>query len=336
MNNLDGAVGRPCLIGGAGFIGRSLVQRLRADGRALRLVDVAKPAALAPDVEFRQTDVRNYDELLEAMRGCDAVINLAAVHRDDVRPISLYTEVNVRGAQNICRAAEALQIRNIVFTSSVAIYGFQEGEPNEDSPAQPFNPYGQTKWEAERVFRAWQSKESLARRLVIVRPTVVFGPENRGNVYSLIAQLASGLFVMVGNGQNRKSMAFVENVSAFIAHVATAKTDEAGVSVYNYVDKPDFNMNELLAVVRQALGKGKPSRLRLPYSLGLAIGAVFDAVARLTGRTFPISKIRVQKFCASTVFRADRLKETSFVPPFDLRAGLMETIAREFKGKAPD
>jgi nucleoside-diphosphate-sugar epimerase len=325
------AAGHICLIGGSGFIGSSLIKRLQAAGRTVRIVDIVPPKALPAEIEFRRADVRNYDELLDAMRGSSLIINLAAVHRDDVRPLSLYDEVNVGGATNICQAAEALNIRCIVFTSSVAIYGFQEGEPNEDSPAQPFNPYGQTKWEAEGVFRAWQGKEPSARRLTIVRPTVVFGPENRGNVYSLIAQLASGVFVKVGNGQNRKSMAFVENVAAFIGHVAECPPGSSGVSVYNYCDKPDFNMNELLAVVRQALGKGKPSSFRLPYGLGLAIGAAFDSVASLTGRTFPISKIRVQKFCANTVFKADHLRETGFVPPYDLREGLMETIAHEFK-----
>lgn len=333
MSTLDSTADHVCLIGGAGFIGRSLIEHLRAAGRTVRVVDIATPKKLPDGVGFFRADVRNYGELLEAVRGCSSIINLAAVHRDDVRPISLYGEVNVGGADNICRAAEALQIRCIVFTSSVAIYGFQEGEPNENSAAQPFNPYGQTKWEAEGVFRNWQEKDP-ARRLVIVRPTVVFGPENRGNVYSLIAQLASGLFVMVGDGKNRKSMAFVENVAAFIAHVADCGPGSSGVSVYNYCDKPDFNMNELLAVVRQALGKGKPGHFRLPYSLGLAIGAVFDTIARWTGKTFPISQIRVQKFCANTVFNADRLRETGFAPPYDLREGLMETIAREFKGKS--
>ncbi|MEJ1968837.1 MAG: NAD-dependent epimerase/dehydratase family protein [Rhizomicrobium sp.] len=263
---------------------------------------------------------------LDHQSGCGSPRRTSVPSRSMARSMS-------GGADNICRAAEALQIRCIVFTSSVAIYGFQEGEPNENSAAQPFNPYGQTKWEAEGVFRNWQEKDP-ARRLVIVRPTVVFGPENRGNVYSLIAQLASGLFVMVGDGKNRKSMAFVENVAAFIAHVADCGPGSSGVSVYNYCDKPDFNMNELLAVVRQALGKGKPGHFRLPYSLGLAIGAVFDTIARWTGKTFPISQIRVQKFCANTVFNADRLRETGFAPPYDLREGLMETIAREFKGKS--
>src|SRR5690606_16739375 len=116
--------------------------------------------------------------LTRALRGHDLVINLAAAHRDDIRPISIYHDVNVQGAQNVCDAAEACGIDRILFTSSVAIYGLQEGVPDEDAPADPFNPYGQTKWEAEKAYDAWFLKAPQHRQLLIVRPTVVFGPGN--------------------------------------------------------------------------------------------------------------------------------------------------------------
>jgi hypothetical protein len=89
-------------------------------------------------------------------------------------------------------------------------------------------------------------------------------------------------------------------------------------------------MNDLLVVVRKALGKSAGLPVSLPYALGLMAGSMFDAIARISGRTFPISRVRVEKFCATTVFRADRLRETGFSPPFDLSQGLLETIRTEF------
>ena len=59
----------------------------------------------------------------------------------------------------------------------------------------------------------------MVRSLVVVRPTVVFGEGNRGNVYQLIHQIISGRFVMVGSGKNRKSIAYVGNLSAFLVRV---------------------------------------------------------------------------------------------------------------------
>jgi nucleoside-diphosphate-sugar epimerase len=316
------------LIGGSGFIGSTLAPLLKAAGYKVRILDITEPAGAAHD-EFALADVRDLGQLSAALDHCDLIVNLAAAHRDDVRPVSLYTEVNVRGAQNVCDAAAQHGIDTIIFTSSVAIYGLQEGEPDESTPAKPFNPYGSTKWAAETVYRDWQSAVPRTRILQIVRPTVVFGPGNRGNVYNLIAQLASGFFVMVGNGKNRKSMAYVGNVAAFLSYIVGV-ANTPGVSVYNYCDKPDFTMNELLATVRKALGKSGNIRLRIPYPLGMSIGFAFDLIARLTGRGFPISQVRVEKFCASTVFRADRLRETGFTPPFDLTRGLQDTIKAEF------
>ena len=78
------------------------------------------------------------------------------------------------------------------------------------------------------------------RSLVIVRPTVVFGEGNRGNVYNLLRQIASRRFLMFGDGRNKKSMAYVENVAAFIEYSLSFKK---GVHIYNYIDKPDFDMN---------------------------------------------------------------------------------------------
>jgi nucleoside-diphosphate-sugar epimerase len=103
--------------------------------------------------------------------------------------------------------AEEKGIKTIVFTSSVAIYGFAPLGTDESGEINYFNDYGRTKYEAELVYKAWYEKDPENRKLVIVRPTVVFDEQNRGNVYNLLRQIASGKFMMIGNGENRKSMA---------------------------------------------------------------------------------------------------------------------------------
>jgi nucleoside-diphosphate-sugar epimerase len=101
---------------------------------------------------------------------------------------------------------------------------------------------------------------------------------------------------MVGNGLNRKSMAYVGNVAAFLEYSLDFKP---GVHVYNYIDKPDFTMNTLVEHVNALLGKSADIKFRLPFSLGLLIGSCFDMVAKITGKKFPISAIRVKKFCVN-------------------------------------
>jgi GlcNAc-P-P-Und epimerase len=311
------------IIGGSGFIGTRLATRFNDKGLLFQILDKA-PSSCFPD-DYRWADVRDVGSLREQISG-GPVINLAAEHRDDVRPLSLYQDVNVEGARNVCQVAREKGVRTIVFTSTVAVYGFAPANTDERGEINPFNAYGRTKWDAEQVYREWHAEDPENRTLVIVRPTVVFGERNRGNVYYLLRQIASGRFVMVGSGRNVKSMAYVENIAAFLEFNMSLGP---GCHVYNYVDKPDFEMNALVATVRERLGAGKHVGLRLPYAVGLAAGYAFDLAAWGTRRSFPVSSIRVRKFCATTQF-ATSVKETGFVAPVSLEVGLQRTVQYEF------
>jgi nucleoside-diphosphate-sugar epimerase len=271
-------------------------------------------------------DVRSLDTLQQSIPENSALINLAAEHRDDVRPLSLYDEVNVGGAINLCKVAREKNVRTVVFTSTVAVYGFAPIGTDESGKISPFNDYGRTKYEAERIFKGWQAEAPEERTLVIIRPTVVFGEQNRGNVYNLLRQIASGNFVMVGHGENRKSIAYVENVAAFIEYSMRFKP---GVHIYNYADKPDFTMNSLVTNVNRILGRSEKIGFRLPFFVGFLIGKGFDLVAAMTGRRFAISSIRVKKFCANSVYDT-AIDKTGFVRPVPLEQAISQTVRHEF------
>jgi len=315
---------RIVVIGGSGFIGTRLVAELAAAGHDVVIADKVRSRAY-PALSVA-CDVRDLDAVKRVVTGRDVIYNLAAEHADDVQPIELYDQVNVDGARMVCRAAAEEGVSRIIFTSSVAIYGFADGELHEESPARPFNDYGRTKLEAERVYDAWYG-EAAGRTLVVMRPTVVFGEGNRGNVFNLIRQLASGVFVMIGDGANRKSMAYVENVSACLTWALGLP---AGRHVFNYADKPDFDMNALVRTVRTALGKSPKPWLRVPLGLGLAGGKMFDVAAAISRKRLPISAVRVRKFTASTVISSDRVRAMGFIPPHALDEGLRRTLAVEF------
>ena len=270
-------------------------------------------------------DVTNI-ESLNSIKNSDIIINLAAVHRDDIRPISIYDDINVTGAQNICNVAEKYDIKKIIFTSSVAIYGFAPLNTDEDGKPNYFNDYGRTKYLAEQVFKEWQLKDKDNRSLVIVRPTVIFGEGNRGNVYNLLNQIASKKFLMFGDGKNIKSMAYVENVCAFLEYSLRLQT---GTHIYNYIDKPDLNMNDLVSISRKKLFNKKGVGLRLPRFLGVLIGNIFDLLSFLLRRSLPISSIRVKKFMSNSQFNSS-ISKTSFQPPVELSTGLQKTLNYEF------
>jgi len=316
------------VIGGSGFVGTNLCRALALKQQDFEILDI-KMSREFPD-KCKIADVRDLSSLSSSITG-DVVINLAAVHRDDVRDKSEYQRTNVDGAENVAAACEELGINKIVFTSSVAVYGFAEPGTDEGGKINPFNEYGRTKFEAEEKLRAWHLKGD--RELIIVRPTVIFGEGNRGNVYNLLNQIASGKFMMVGSGQNKKSMAYVGNIVAFLQ--MTLET-ELHYGVFNYVDTPDLTMNELVLQVRDRLHNKSGLGPRLPFWLGLVLGYLADGVARVSGKNLPVSSLRIRKFTASTEFATAKSSLDGFVAPYSLQDGISKTLLSEFIAPDPN
>jgi GlcNAc-P-P-Und epimerase len=310
--------------GGSGFIGTNLVNDLLKEGHNVTIYDKLKSDTY-PDLCI-VADIRDREKLTHSLRGVDAVFHLAAEHRDDVHPTSLYYEVNGGGAENIVYALNNNDVNRLIFTSTVAVYGLNSGSPNENSPIKPFNDYGKSKYKAETIFNKWADSDNK-NCLITVRPTVIFGEKNRGNVYNLLHQLSSGKFIKVGKGINKKSMAYVLNLSRFLT---TLLKSEPGQFLYNYADKPDLSMNELIDVFYNTIGTNPKINFQVPYALGLMGGYCYDILAKITGKTYSISSIRIKKFCADTVINADKLQKTGFVPSFTLSEGLSRMIKKEF------
>lgn len=316
------------IIGGSGFVGTQLIDLLKKTTYIEILNIDKKQSARHPDVT-EIGDVLDKAGLQLLLVGVDAVVLLAAEHRDDIAPSSLYYDVNVGGMKNILFAMEANGIKRIVFTSSVAVYGLNKDNPDESTTVDPFNHYGKSKWQAEQVLQKWYA-DHLDWNIHVLRPTVIFGEGNRGNVYNLLRQIASGKFMMIGKGNNQKSMSYIGNIVAFIYFLLKNKRE--GYAVYNYVDKPDLTTNDLVQHTGNVLGKRIPA-LRIPFWIGMLGGYGFDILAWATRKTWSISSVRVKKFCAVTQFDSSKAMASDFVPPYTMEEGLQRTLKAEF-GKA--
>lgn len=312
------------LIGGSGFVGTRLIDLLQQDSNEILNIDKNQSHFFSKITTIG--DVRDREQLTKLLKDIDVVVLLAAEHRDDVTPITKYYDVNVAGMQNTLAAMKANHIKRIIFTSSVAVYGLNKENPNEEYPKDPFNHYGKSKWMAEMELEKWY-KEHPDWNINILRPTVIFGERNRGNVYNLLKQISTGKFAMVGKGENRKSMAYVGNIVAFIKFLIDQKT--IGYNVYNYIDKPDFTMNELVDHVSKVLKKHIPAT-HFPYWLGMAGGYCFDVLAWMIRKKMTVSSVRVKKFCATTQFDASKVNSSGFKAPYTLGEGLAKTLEFEF------
>jgi len=310
--------------GGSGFIGTHLVGELLKAKHSITIFDKNNSCKYPELVTIG--DVRNKDELIKIAAGHNVIYHLAAAHADDVRPVSLYYEVNVGGAKNLIDAADNAGINKIIFTSSVAVYPLNAGQPDEDMKVAPFNKYGKSKYAAEQVFTEWAARNN-EHSLTIVRPCVIFGEENRGNVYNLLSQISKKNFIMVGHGQNKKSMAYVGNIAAFLKSCLSTGPE---CKLVNFADKPDLTTGQIVAIAGNAFGGNGSTTFHIPYMIGLCAGYAFDLIAWFSGKSFPVSSIRIKKFCADTTISTNRLLETGFKSPCTLKQALEQTIKAEF------
>ncbi len=309
------------VIGGSGFVGTNLISFIGED----KCLNFDKNPSKKFNKITKLCDIRDLRNVT-FNKNVETVILLAAEHKDNVSPVDLYYNVNVEGTKNVLDKMDQHNIKKLIFTSSVAVYGLNKKNPNEEFNKDPFNHYGKSKYEAEKVIIDWYNKNPIEKSVNIIRPTVIFGKNNRGNVYNLFRQLVSGRFIMIGNGLNKKSMAYIENITSFIYYIA--KKSEIGCNIYNYADKPDLNMNELIGVIKKHLNL-TVFNIKIPYSAGLFISYLFDIMSFLTKKKFSISSVRIKKFCATTQFDSAKMY-SEFKPPYTLEEGLSKTLKEEF------
>jgi nucleoside-diphosphate-sugar epimerase len=308
------------VIGHAGFIGRELADALVRGGHEVRGMDTrapAEPVAYASKIG----DIRNKGDIVDAARGVDLIVNLAAEHRDFGITTEAYFAVNDVGTDNVAQAAAELGIDRVFFFSSVAVYG-PGTRQTEDTPVAPTVAYGASKVAGEARMTAWAAKDPR-RQAVILRPTVVFGPRNYGNMYNLIRTIAARRFVMVGDGSSSKSVAYVTNVVD--ATLFLLDRMAPGVAVYNYCDYPQRTSRELIGEICKGLGR-RPPRLRLPLEPILGAARVLDLIGARTGYDFPITANRIRKLNTSTAIAADKIRDLGFRQRTSIEDGLRQTL----------
>jgi GlcNAc-P-P-Und epimerase len=307
------------LIGGSGFIGSYLATKLQQYKLSFKILD-KKINSKFVDLTKR-VDITDKRSLIEHIPLNATIINLAAVHRDDEK-IKEYYLVNVQGAKNICEVSKINNCKNIIFFSSVAVYGKARPFADELTSLKPYNHYGKSKKAAEEIYINWMN-EADDNQLTIIRPTVVFGKYNRGNVHNLISQIYKGPFFMIGNGKNIKSLAYVENLVEFTLYLLTNKKK---YSLHNYVDEPQISLKELIIFIREQFGI-KTKLIYIPYMIVFLIASVFDFFSKILNRKFKISKVRVQKFIVESSYVANLF---GYKPKYTLKEALKKTISEEF------
>ena len=317
------------IFGGTGFIGTHTAQRLLQDPDVERVVvvDIGPPrtepytaalqAALASGkAQFVRHDIRQ-PVPLDKLPKADLIFNFAAVHPNRATSPREYYETNLQGATNVCDYATAVDCRHIVFTSSISPYGPSEDAKHEGTLPVPETPYGGSKLVAEEMHKAWQ-KTLPGRKLLIVRPGVVFGPGESGNVTRLVHSLVKGYFVYMGNKDTRKAGGYVKELSnVFLFGIDYQNKSSEGVTLLNFSVEPTPELSQYVDAIRK-VGGIKRTPLSISRNLLLGISYPIDIVASIFGIKQPISPTRIRKLYRSTNIEPRRLQELGYAYQYTL------------------
>ncbi|MTI88124.1 MAG: NAD(P)-dependent oxidoreductase [Balneolaceae bacterium] len=306
---------RILMTGGSGFIGHHFHEEFHE--RSIINYDIQPPFE-EKESEFVQGSILEKDKLNEALKEVDIVLHLAATHFDFQEN---YFKTNVDGTANLLEKMSENNIKKLVFYSSVAVYGELNDGITEEVIPVPNIPYGESKFQAEKLVEQWCEKDS-ERSALIIRPAVVYGPYNFGNVFNLIKQIDSGFFLNIGDGQNVKSIVYVKNLVNYTLELM--KEMLPGVKIYNGVDRPNYGIFDLTSIIANKLNKKVP--YRLPLFIAKTLALPFDLLSAVTGKDVIITRKRIDKFCSSTHFIPENLKKEGIKQDVSTEKGIEETI----------
>jgi UDP-glucose 4-epimerase len=257
---------RVLVTGGAGFIGSNLVDELLARGHAVRVLDNFSSghrhnlARFEGDVELIEGDLRSYERVHHAVRGCEVVFHqgaLPSVPRSVQDPITT-SEINVGGTLNVLLNARDEGVRRLVFASSSSIYGDAPGFPRRESAApMPLAPYPVSKLAAEQYCRVFAAVYGL--ETVSLRYFNVFGRnQDPASQYSaVIPRFVSAMRegrspTIYGTGRQSRDFTHVDNVVA--ANLLAMDAPNATGGVFNIGSGTSHSLNELVELVNRLLG----------------------------------------------------------------------------------
>lgn len=315
------------VFGGAGYIGSFLIEKLveRNIFDKIYVYDLITSPFIeklkdVQNIEYLFGDVRKIIEIhIDEVIDMDSswIYNLAAIHREPGHSYHEYFDTNVPGAENINDFARRVEIKNILFTSSIAPYGRSLEQRDENSNLYPETAYGISKGMAEKIHQLWL-KEDSRRRLVIVRPSVIFGPKDPGNVYRMIKSLKKGTFILPNGGEVVKGYGYVYGLVESILFTMI-KSDP--LIIYNYAENPVVPLKEMVTIVKEEMGYKKLT-LKLSVKILSIIAFFVQFLFKIIGKKSDIHPVRVKKAGFPTNIKPQYLIDEGFEFKYDFKNAL--------------
>jgi nucleoside-diphosphate-sugar epimerase len=322
---------RNCIIfGGAGFIGSHFAQHL-IDLDLFDHVYLADINPMRPFYNFDQTkihyvhvDVRNKIDQSLLPKSVMLIANFAAVHREPGHENDEYYETNLYGAENVCAFADKVGCKKIIFTSSIAPYGPSETPKDERSLTAPTTAYGGSKLAAEKIHQIWRMSDANANQLVIVRPGVVFGPGEGGNVTRLIKAVTHRYFFYMANKDTRKAGVYVKELCNAMWWVLQAQTKtKEKFSLFNMTMSPAPSIKNYVDTVCE-VSNFKRYVPSVPYFFLLMMAYLIEVITKPLGIKNSFSPVRIKKLVNSNNIVPNYLVKNNYPYLFSLKTAFAD------------
>jgi nucleoside-diphosphate-sugar epimerase len=313
---------RVLVTGATGFVGSHLAERLMREGARVRVL-VRDPRklinSLRDQVEVVRGDLLQPDCFSAATTDCDVVFHVAAWLGTPNRP-EIAHAVNVTATRQLAEAARANGVRRFINTSSVAVYGpVAAGTIDETQPHWSVYAYAETKSLGERAALE-TATETFG--VTVLRPAMVYGP--RGDSWTTLpVKLAQrGLPLLIGGGRGLSHPVYVENL--IDAYLLAATRVEAIGEAFTICDC-DVPWREFYG--RYAKMAGRPAR-SVPVAIAMVAALAPEGVARLTHRTFTISRAVLSFSTSQCRYSTDKARRLlGWEPSVSFDEGLRRTEA---------
>mgnify|MGYP000798479936 CR=1 FL=1 len=315
------------IFGGSGFIGTHLIHLLKQKYPEANIydLDIVMPGeeGVVPGVVeknegvvYERIDVRKTIEYEMETTSDDVVFNLAAIHRTPGHEDIEYFETNIRGAENVTKWCEGHGIKKVVFTSSIAPYGAAEELKKEDTLPTPNTPYGISKLVAEKIHEKW--KEKNKGQLIIVRPGIVYGKGEHGNMTRLYAGINKHYFFYTRKDTIKACIYVKELVSFFIWALENNKE-----GIWNCTFEPAYNIEQICEAMKSATGMKR----FIPSVPGKLLLIVASIIGPFGGKVVGIHPARVKKLMISTNICGEKLRESGYTFHWTLEESFADWFA---------
>lgn len=303
--------------GASGMVGRALVSRLLIEGYPVVAGVYPGTASVFDDIQSPSLSIKEFDINLcdweSLLDGVTDVIHLAAmvhVHKKSEQDWEKFYQTNVTATEELCRALLTKHVRRFVFLSTVGIYGdYPVTDENGELKINPVNMYSKSKLLAEEaISRILDDQVSW----VILRPVMIYGPGDRGNMGRMINAIKANKFVIPGSGENKKNAIYVEDLVEIICRLL--EYNDYYHKGYIVSNQQVLTVNEMCAGICHTLGK----RIRVPHVPEFLLrwaGSIADLFPRVPFSSTTINKLTVSSDFSSYSTIQSLLgieKETSF------------------------